>query len=130
MKELSRYRLSSLLRYTLCKNDRLGAISAERRRAEIAAINDPEAACWGGVEHLLIRVAEQMSLSKSDGVISAELHAEFDRHFNNAQILELGGTMSGPLTCPGIFGPGLMFIKGTGDVDDGEAEIHDRGDHP
>ena len=22
-----------------------------------------------------------------------------------------------------------MFIKGTGDVDDGEAEIHDRGDH-
>jgi len=27
------------------------------------------------------------------------------------------------------FGPCLMFIKGTGDVDDGEAEIHDRGDH-
>jgi len=28
------------------------------------------------------------------------------------------------------FGPVLMFIKGTGDVDDGQAEIRDRGDDP
>jgi hypothetical protein len=34
------------------------------------------------------------------------------------------------VTRPGIFGPFLMFKKGTGDVGDGEAEIHDRGDNP
>ena len=28
------------------------------------------------------------------------------------------------------FRPCLMFIRGTGDVDDGEAEIYERGDHP
>ncbi len=34
------------------------------------------------------------------------------------------------VTYPGIFGLGLRFKNGAGHVDDGEAEIHDRGDHP
>ncbi len=95
MKELARYRLSTLHGCAFCnKGNRLDAMSAGLSEAQIAAIDDLEALCWSDAERAVIRLAEQMSLGKSDGVVSAELHAELVRHFDNEQILELGVTMA------------------------------------
>jgi len=95
MKELARYRLSTLHGCAFCnKGNRLDAMSAGLTEAQLAAIDDSAAPCWSEAERAVIRLAEQMSLGNSDGVVSAELHAALARHFDNEQILELGVTMA------------------------------------
>ena len=95
MKELARYRLSTLHGCAFCnKGNRLDAMAAGLSEAQIAAIDDAEAACWSAAERAVICLAEEMSLGKSDGVVSPELHAELACHFDNEQILELGVTMA------------------------------------
>jgi alkylhydroperoxidase family enzyme len=82
MKELARYRLSTLHGCAFCnKGNRLDAMAAGLTEAQIAAIDDVEASCWSDAE-------------RADGVISPELHADLARHFDHEQILELGVTMA------------------------------------
>lgn len=95
MKELARYRLSTLHGCAFCnKGNRLDAMAAGLTESQLAAIDNAEADCWSAAERAVIRLAEQMSLGKSDGVVSPELHADLTRHFDHEQILELGVTMA------------------------------------
>jgi len=95
MKELARYRLSTLHGCAFCnKGNRLDAMAAGLTQAQLAAIDDAQAPCWSDAERAVIRLAEQMSLGRSDGVVSPKLHEELTRHFDNEQILELGVTMA------------------------------------
>jgi len=95
IKELARYRLSTLHGCAFCnKGNRLDAMSAGLTEAQIAAIDDIEAPCWSDAERAVIRLAEQMSLGNSEGLVSPALHAGLAHHFDNEQILELGVTMA------------------------------------
>ena len=95
MKELARYRLSTLHGCAFCnKGNRLDAMAAGLTEAQIAAIDDVEAPCWSDAERAVIRLAEQMSLGNSGGVVSPELHEDLVRYFDNEQLLELGVTMA------------------------------------
>lgn len=95
MKELARYRLSTLHGCAFCnKGNRLDAMAAGLSEAQLAAIDDVDAACWSDAERAVIRLAEEMSLGKPEGVLSEELHAALTRHFDDEQILELGVTMA------------------------------------
>lgn len=95
MKELARYRLTTLYGCAFCnKGNRLDAMSAGLTEAQIAAIDDIDTSCWGDAERAVMRLAEQMSLGKSNWIVSAELHANLVHHFDYEQILTLGVTMA------------------------------------
>jgi AhpD family alkylhydroperoxidase len=95
IKELVRLRLSTAHGCAFCnKGNRLDAEAAGLSAAQIAAIERPGDKVWSAAESAALRLAEQMMLTNPRGVLSADLYAEARRHFDDAQLFELGMTMA------------------------------------
>lgn len=95
IKELIRFRLSTLHGCAFCnRGNRLDALAAGLSESQLAAIDDPDAACWGEAERAALRLAGEMSLGQPGGTLGPELYAELRRQFDDRQIVELGVTMA------------------------------------
>jgi AhpD family alkylhydroperoxidase len=95
IKELIRLKLSTVHGCAFCnRGNRQDALAAGLRPEQVAAIGDSSAHVWNDAERAALRLAEQMVLTNPRGFLAAELYTELRRHFDDAQIFELGMTMA------------------------------------
>lgn len=95
IKELVRLKLSTVHGCAFCnRGNRADAAAAGLTPEQIAAIDDPAAPVWSDAERAALRLAEQMVLTNPRGFLGSPLYAELRRHFDDAQVFELGMTMA------------------------------------
>ena len=95
IKELIRLRLSTLHGCAFCnRGNRIDAAKAGITEAQLRAIDNPESPLWSEQERVALQIAGRMSLTQPQGALDAELYADARRHFDDAQLFELGMTMA------------------------------------
>jgi len=95
IKELVRLKLSTVHGCAFCnRGNRADAAAAGLTAGQIAAIDDASSPVWSEAERAALRLAEQMVLTNPRGFLGSPLYAELRRHFDDAQIFELGMTMA------------------------------------
>lgn len=91
MKELLRYRLSMTHGCAYCnKGNRVAATRAGVTAEQLARIMDLSSACFSERERAVLRLADQIVMTNMHGHLSPALHRELARHFDDAQVFELG----------------------------------------
>ena len=95
IKELVRLRLSTQHGCAFCnRGNRIDAANAGVSDAQLKAIDDPDSPLWSAAERAALRLAGEMSLTKPEGSVSADLYREARAHFDDAQLVELAMTMA------------------------------------
>ena len=95
IKELARLRLSTVHGCHFCnQGNRADALDAGLTEAEIGGLDDYENAPFSAAEKAALRLADQMLLTNSDGVLSQPLYNDLKQHFTDAELLELGLTLA------------------------------------
>lgn len=98
-KELGRLRLSTLHGCRSCnRGNRLDALDAGITSEQIAAIDDFANGPFDDVERAVLELADRIAMTNPDGRLDEKLYAALRRHFDDAQIFELGfvfGLLSG-----------------------------------
>ena len=90
-KELLRLRLSTLHGCRFCnQGNRKDALAAGLTSAQIASFEAPENGPFNDAEKAVLALADQLSLLNLAAEMDATLHERLQRHFTDAQILELG----------------------------------------
>ena len=90
-KELLRLKLSKQHGCQFCNRyNSVEAIKAGITEDQIDAIFDTSSPVWDDKDRAVIMLAEQMALQNMDGQLSKDLHTRLARHFEAAQIVELG----------------------------------------
>ena len=90
-KELLRLRLSTLHGCRFCnQGNRKDALAAGLTSAQIASFEAPENGPFNDAEKAVLALADQLSLLNLAAEMDATLHEILQRHFTDAQILELG----------------------------------------
>ena len=93
-KQLARLRLSQVHGCRTCNKQNVpGALAAGFSQAQIDAMANPSPAHFDEAELAVLEFAEQMVLTNADGQLSDELYQRLRRHFDDAQICELGTVM-------------------------------------
>jgi AhpD family alkylhydroperoxidase len=94
-KELARLKLSTLHGCAYCnRGNREDARRAGLSLEQITAIDDPDSAVFSEAERDVLRLAERVSLAHPEGTLDEGLYRDLRRHFDDAQIFELGMTMA------------------------------------
>ena len=89
--ELARLRLSMLHGCKFCnQGNRVAAQSAGVTREQIAALEADDIAAFSQEERAVLRLADELALTRHQGRMSRELHASLSRFFSDGQIFELG----------------------------------------
>lgn len=94
-KQLARLHLSMAHGCRTCNKQNVpGSLEAGASKAQIDAITDFETGPFNDAEKAVLRYAAQMVLTNHDGVMTKEIHDGLRRHFDDAQICELGVVMA------------------------------------
>lgn len=94
-KQLARLRLSVLHGCRTCNRQNVpGALEAGFSREQIDALFAGEDGPFTDAERAVIAYANEVSLTNMEGRLSPALHAQLQRHFSEAEILELGTVMA------------------------------------
>ena len=94
-KQLLRLRLSVGHGCRTCNLQNVpGSLDAGITREQVAAIDDHLDGPFSAAEHAVLRYADQMLLTSTDGIMDAELYQALREHFDDAQICELGVCMA------------------------------------
>lgn len=94
-KQLARLYLSTIHGCRTCNKQNVpGSLEAGVTEEQVSAIGDFEKGPFSGAEKAVLRYAAQMVMTNPDGVMTAALHADLRRHFDDAQICELGVVMA------------------------------------
>ncbi len=95
IKELLRLKLSTLHGCAFCnRGNTLAALESGVTRAQIDRLGDPADPVYSERERGVLLLAEQMALQNISGALTPAIHAMLSRHFDAAEILELGMTMA------------------------------------
>jgi alkylhydroperoxidase family enzyme len=94
-KQLVRLKLSLIHGCRTCNKQNVpGALQAGFTQAQIDAIEDFESGPFADAEKAVLRYAQQMALTNTEGAMSPGLYRELRAHFSDAEILELGTCMA------------------------------------
>lgn len=94
IKELLRFKLSRLHGCKFCnQGNRLEALAAGLTEEQIESFDDFENGPFSDKEKSVLRLADQMALTNSDGQLNKENYRELKQYFDDAAILELGMIM-------------------------------------
>ena len=93
IKELLRLRLSMTHGCAFCnKGNRLAANEAGVSNTQIAKIMNTDADCFDSKDKAILNLADQIVLTNMNGNLDKKLYSELSKHFDDAQIFELGVT--------------------------------------
>lgn len=99
IKELLRFRLSTIHGCRFCnQGNRIAALEAGMSEVQIDNIDDYENGPFSLAEKAVLRLADEMSLSKPNGRLTESIYRDLKQHFDDATILEFGmimGVLSG-----------------------------------
>ncbi len=94
-KQLARLRLSQIHGCRTCNKQNVpGARESGFSDAQIEAMASPTPDLFDEAEIAVLRFAEQMALTNHDGKVDEALYARLSRHFDDAEICELGTVMA------------------------------------
>lgn len=94
-KQLARLYLSMTHGCMTCNKQNVpGSLEAGVTAEQIAAISDFENGPFDDAEKAVLRYAAQMALTNPDGRMDGELHNALRKHFDDAEICELGVVMA------------------------------------
>ncbi len=94
-KQLARLRLSQVHGCRTCNKQNVpGALAAGFSQAQIASMTAPTSELFDQAELAVLEFAEQMVLTNAQGQLSESLYRRLKRHFDDAQICELGTVMA------------------------------------
>jgi alkylhydroperoxidase family enzyme len=94
-KQLVRLKLSLIHGCRTCNKQNVpGALEAGLTRAQVDAMDDFESGPFRDDEKAVLRYAEQMALTNTDGALTPALYRDLRAHFSDAEILELGACMA------------------------------------
>jgi AhpD family alkylhydroperoxidase len=90
LKELLRLRLSTLHGCAFCnRGNTRSAEEAGVTPAQLAAIGDPAAPCFGARDRAVMALADEMALQNMRGEVTPALAAELRQYFDAAEMVEL-----------------------------------------
>lgn len=90
-KQLARLKLSMIHGCRTCnKQNTVGALEAGISQDEINALDDYEHGPFSEADKAVLRYTELMSMSNESQRLQPELYGQLNRHFNDAEICELG----------------------------------------
>jgi alkylhydroperoxidase family enzyme len=93
-KQLVRLKLSLIHGCRTCNKQNVpGALQAGLTQAQVDALEDFESGPFADDEKAVLRYAQQMALTNTEGALSPDLYRELRAHFSDAEILELGACM-------------------------------------
>ncbi len=93
-KQLARLRLSQIHGCRTCNKQNVpGALAAGFSEAQVAAMESPTDEQFTDAELAVLDFAEQMALTNHDGHMDESLYTRLAKHFDDAEICELGTTM-------------------------------------
>jgi alkylhydroperoxidase family enzyme len=94
-KQLARLYLSMTHGCRTCNKQNVpGSLEAGVSKAQVDSILDFETGPFSDAEKAVLRYAAQMVLTNHDGVMTATIYDSLRRHFDDAQICELGVVMA------------------------------------
>lgn len=94
-KQLARLKLSLIHGCRTCNKQNVpGAVQAGLTQSQIDAMGDFESGPFADDEKAVLRYAEQMALTNTEGALGPGLYRELRAHFSDAEILELGTCMA------------------------------------
>ena len=94
-KQLARLRLSQLHGCRTCNKQNVpGALEAGYTQAQLDAMDSPSPELFSEAELAVLEFAEQVALTRHEGKMDEALHARLSKHFDQAQICELGTVMA------------------------------------
>lgn len=94
-KQLARLKLSLIHGCRTCNKQNVpGALQAGLTQSQIDAMEDFESGPFADDEKAVLRYAEQMALTNTEGALGPDLYRELSAHFSDAEILELGTCMA------------------------------------
>ncbi|MGH6614574.1 carboxymuconolactone decarboxylase family protein [Sphingomonas sp.] len=90
-KELIRLKLSLTNGCFVCNAHNVpAALAAGYSQAQIDAMGDADSPLFDAQEQAVLALGEMFAIRNGDAVLTAELHAQLSRFFDDAQILEMG----------------------------------------
>lgn len=93
--ELVRLRLANIHGCAFCnRSDRLAALSAGLREAEVDAIGDYENGPFDARQKAVLELADVMALTNAKGAVSQELYDRLKMHFTDGALVEIGMIMA------------------------------------
>lgn len=99
LKELLRIKLSSLHGCQFCnQGNRLKALEAGITKEQLNNLHKLGSACFSEKEKAILKLAEEMALTKPTGVMDKSLYTDLSQCFSDGELLELGmimGILSG-----------------------------------
>lgn len=94
-KQLVRLKLSLIHGCRTCNKQNVpGALEAGLTPVQIGAMDEFESGPFGDDEKAVLRYAQQMALTNTDGAMTPALYRDLRAHFSDAEILELGACMA------------------------------------
>ena len=93
LKELLRYRLSMTHGCAYCnKGNSKAALKSGVTAEQLANVMNEGHVCFDERDRSVLKLAEQMAMTRPDGHLSGPLYRELRVHFDDAEIFELGMT--------------------------------------
>lgn len=93
--ELVRLRLANVHGCAFCnRSDRIAALASGLSEAEVDAIADYETGPFNERQKSALALADVMVLTNLKGAVTRELYARLKKHFNDAELVELGMIMA------------------------------------
>ncbi len=90
-KELARLKLSVMHGCAFCnRGNSKAALTAGVSQAQIDALADPESNVFDDRDRAVLRLCEQIEMTKMDGHLDGPLYDRLRAHFDDGQIFELG----------------------------------------
>ena len=95
IKELLRLKLSTIHGCKFCNQGNMKpALEAGLTKDQIDNLNDYESGPFSMKEKAVLRLADQIALTNTEGFLEKKLYVELKTHFKDGEILELGFIMS------------------------------------